>query len=124
MSNGRFARSKYEDDNGGIHFCRVQPETMATSPANAAPSGAINTDGQAKVSGSRRTIGLHCRGVVLGVEYQVNAPNSQDLVYTKKVFLPILKSETFIGAGFKEGATVSYLGENWTVIERVPERWK
>lgn len=124
MSNGRFARAKYEDDNGGIHAVRVQPETMSTTPSNAEPSGAVNQNGQAKVGGSRRTIGLHCRGVVLGIDYPVNAPNGQDLVYTKKVFLPILKSETFLGNGFKDNAVVSYLGENWKVIDRVPEKWR
>ena len=123
MSNGRFARSKYEDDNGGVHYARVQPETMVTNPANAAPAGAINADGQAKVSGSRRTLGLHCRGVILGIEYPVNAPNGQDLVYTKKVFIPILKLETYISDGFKQGRDVQYLGETWKVIDRVPEVW-
>lgn len=123
MSNGRFARAKYEDDNGGIHGVRVQPETMATTPGNPEPTGAVNENGRAKVGGSRRTLGLHCRGVVLGVDYPVNAPGGQDLVYTKKVFLPILRLETFLGNGFKDQAQVSYLGETWTVIDRVPERW-
>jgi hypothetical protein len=123
MSNGRFARSKYQADDNSIHYCRVQPETMTTTPANSAPTGEINANGQAKVSGSRRTIGLHCRGVILGIEYPVNAPNSQDLVYTKKVFIPILKPETYLADGFKEGRTVAYLGENWKVISQVPEKW-
>lgn len=124
MSSGKFLRSKYEADDGTIHGIRVQPETTQMTPANAPPAGAINANGRAKVSGSRRSIGLHARGVVLGITYPVNAPNNQDLEYTKKVFLPILKPETFLSNGFRQDAQVTYLGETWTIIDRVPENWK
>lgn len=122
MSNGRFARTKYQADDGTIHFCRAQPESMTTSPANAAPAGSINAKGQAKVSGSRRTLGLHTRGVVIGIEYPVNAPG-QDLVYTKKTFIPILTPETYNSGAFQEGQSITYLSETWVVIDQVPEVW-
>lgn len=69
MSAGAFIRSKYEMSTPAdkVIPIRVQPETLLLkvgATANAAPSGTVDADWpSAKVSGSRRGIGIYARMV-------------------------------------------------------------
>lgn len=69
MSAGKFVKSTYKSEAGVYHPIRVQPETLALTlggTANAAPAGATAATSSkisAKVSGSKKAIGLHARRV-------------------------------------------------------------
>jgi hypothetical protein len=69
MSAGVFETGKYECvKTGGIHKIKVQPETKGLTlggTANAYPAGAIDTSPSAKVSSSRRKIGITPRTVTI-----------------------------------------------------------
>lgn len=90
---GEFDRSKYEATNGDIYAVRVQPETLTLTlggVANTAPTAAVDQTIRAKVSGSRRSYGIHTRLVTI----QLTAAKDgykDDAVIT----LPWLKAATF-----------------------------
>lgn len=68
MSAGAFTRTKYEADNGDIYAVRVQPETLAATfggTANAAPTGAVDQEGLARIAGGNRRIGIKARSVTV-----------------------------------------------------------
>lgn len=122
MSSGAFVRSKYQSsyDAAQIHPIRVQPETIAASiggVANTAPSGATTSPISAKVSGTRRSIGLTARRVTIA------APaTGQPTGYLPggKTTIPALTG-AFFNAAIK-GAAVTYLGvATFTVVSRSSE---
>jgi hypothetical protein len=65
MSAGSFVNSKYQADNGEIHPCRVQPETLTANvgAANSPPAGAVTVPFKARSSGGNRAYGLKMRAV-------------------------------------------------------------
>lgn len=68
MSAGAFTLTKYQSDTNGIYRCRVQPETLAMEVdgvANAAPLGDVDQFVSAKVTKSKRSIGMGCRAVAI-----------------------------------------------------------
>lgn len=67
MSAGEFANSKYESNGGLIFPIKIQPETLGlliNSVTNAEPTNPVGAGlPSAKVSGSRRSIGVNVRKV-------------------------------------------------------------
>lgn len=119
MSQGAFLRSRYTDNQGAIHPVRVQPETVALvigTNTNTAPTGAITNGITARVSGSRRQIGLLTRTVTFvftgtpPTGYLANSP----------LTLPWLQTTGF--STIARGATGTYLGVAIEVISTSPER--
>ncbi len=115
MASGPYTRAKYERDDLKIVPIRVQPETITA--VGGEPTGAINERGRAKVGGSRRTYGLHARGMRLARDF-----GTGDNKGTRYNFLPILSTTAF--ATFTEGETVTYGGFDWQIIELVSEKWR
>ena len=71
MSSGAFTFTKYETDAGKILKCRVQPETLAFavgSTTNSAPTADVDTAGSARMSGSRRALGVRARAVYVSFD--------------------------------------------------------
>jgi hypothetical protein len=121
MSAGAYTLSRYiaTYDIANIHPIRVQPETIAASiggTSNAPPAGAANTPISARVSGSKRTLGLVARRVRLRAPL---ASPPAGYLAGGTTTIPAL-NETFYAAAVK-GASVSYLGSTFTVVGRSPE---
>lgn len=118
MSAGVFTLSKYEADSGTVYSVRVQPETLAASVgggANTAPTGNVTGEPSAMVGGSRRSIGVHCRGV--RIRFTGAAPEG----YKPQgvIFIPILTEARY--DAITRGATGTYLGAAVEVVGKVPE---
>lgn len=121
MSAGAFVRSRYQAEyiTTQIHPIRVQPETISASiggVTNAPPAGAQNNPISAKVSGSKRTLGLVARKIVIA------APTSSPPTgYSPggKTTIPALTSG-FYNAAIK-GVNCTYLGATFQVVGRSQE---
>lgn len=104
MAIGAFTNSRYESENGDIRKIRVQPETLLltlNSVVNAAPTGAVDTKGSAKVSGSRRSLGAHARLVRIKLTEEGASGEIGSIIA-----VPWLKQSTF--AALPENATGTY----------------
>lgn len=121
MSAGPFTRGKYSDDTTKIRAIRVQPETILATfgtTQNIEPSGAIDTAGSAKVSGSRRDYGVHARYATIvfvtdpPAGYKANSP----------IRLPVLLKSTY--DGILPFQSVAYLGKTAIVLSKTPEKIK
>lgn len=122
MSEGRFARSKYEADNGDIHSIRIQPETaLATlgGTVNAAPAGAVDQTISARISGGNRQLGLKARSVTVSWNEDA-APDGYDERTPARIV--VLTPALYNSLG--NGSTVSYNGGTGVVIGKNPERKK
>lgn len=120
MSAGDFVNSKYQSDEGGIYAIRVQPETLALTingTANTAPAGDVDQEGLARVSGSRRRIGLKARLVRFRF---TAAPTGGGYSVGDILSLPILTQATY-NAIPKAGATGTYLGAAIEVVGKSPQ---
>lgn len=120
MSEGAFQISKYESDEGGIYAIRVQPETLALTingTANAAPAGAVDQEGLARVSGSRRRIGIKARLVRFKFTAQ---PTGGGYEIGETLTLPVLTQATY-NAIPRAGGTGTYLGAAIEVIGKSPQ---
>jgi len=120
MAIGAFSLSKYEDNAGKIRGIRVQPETITLTiggQANTAPTGDIDTAPRAKVSGSRRSYGVHARKVTVRL---TAAGNSGAIGST--ISLPWLDPGTF--ADLVELSTGTYNGSACVLVGTSPEKIK
>lgn len=113
MSSGPFNTTKYQADDLSIHPIRIQPETTAV--AGAPPAGAVNSSISAIVGGSRRSFGLHARGVRL-----VRTFGSGDTAGRRYNFLPVLTTTAF--DALSRGGEVTYGGFTWTISDKVAEK--
>lgn len=116
MSAGNFIISKYEADSGEIHPVRIQPETVIAG-TNPAPAGAITSSIRAKVGGSRREYGLHCR--TIRVTWTVPATHPDGYKDGGTITIPILGAAAY--AAINVGDTFEYLANNVTVTGKSPE---
>lgn len=119
MSAGAFERSRYLADTASIYNVKIQPETAAANigAVNAPPAGAVTAGlPSAQVGASRRTIGVHCRGV--RVQFTGTPPTGYKAGGT--TFIPILTPTVY--AGISKGTTGTYLGAPVVVTGKVPER--
>lgn len=118
MSAGPFTRSFYEDDDGNTHPIRLQPETLLAefnSVVNAAPAGPIDDDISARVTGSRRGIGLFARYVT--VVFTATPPTGYSVGKYYKIAVPnptVFDGITLYSAG-------EYLGVATQVVAKTPE---
>lgn len=113
MSAGPFLISKYEADDGSVRPIRIQPETLGFLD-NAEPSG--GADGPyVKVSGSRRSFGLHPRKITISRSVG-NADYGTGKAYAS---LPILTKQVFDDATV--GSTVAYAGVDWVIASKTSE---
>lgn len=120
MSSGAFVSSKYESNAGDIYPVRVQPETLTLalgSATNTAPTAAADQTIRAKVSGSRRSYGVHCRTVTV----QFTADKT-DYVENGKVTIPWLQQDSW--EELVPDATGTYLGTACKLVGKSPERIK
>lgn len=119
MSSGRFEVSTYEMDDGNIIKIRVQPETLAADlgTVNAAPVGAVSVPNlSAKVSGSKRSIGVNARTVTVRFTSTLPDDYSGDDISG----IPVLVKATFdaINKGLSTG---TYLGQPVTIVGKSAE---
>lgn len=120
MSAGQFERTKYEADNGDIYPIRVQPETLAATfggTANAAPTGAVDQQGLARVSGGNRRIGIKARSVTIA--FTGTPPTGYEPNQLLRV--PILTLDLY-NAINPNSTTGSYLGVNVIVVGKNAQR--
>lgn len=117
MSAGTFETTRYETNDGGVCAVRVQPETLeavVNSVTNTAPTGAINQEASAIVSGGRGN-GVFCRRVRLQFTGDVPEGYKENGVVT----IPWLRPTGW--NGFRRGQTGTYLGEPVRVVGRTAE---
>lgn len=118
MSAGAFTNSKYQADNGDIRGIRVQPETLAANigAVNAAPAGAINATGRARVGGGNRQYGVKARSVT--VRFTATPPTGYkaDQLYRIPIMTPTVYNDIEIDD------TGTYLGVACVVVGKNPER--
>jgi hypothetical protein len=121
MSSGPFnTNARYELDaaNGGyIVKARVQPETLAATAnatANAIPAGAVDLSIHAYASKGKKEYGIRMRYVI------VDKPAATPTGYAgEPLRFPVMTPATF--AAWSEGDTVSYLGTDYEIIDKVIE---
>jgi hypothetical protein len=122
MSAGSFVVTTYEASYAvAIHPIRVQEETVSASIGdvdNGAVGATVTNPIQARVSGSRRSIGLIARKVRLRLASGSSIP-AGDYDANSTTVIPAL-TRAFYEAATK-GAVVSYLGANWIVLSRSGE---
>lgn len=122
MSSGQFVITRYRasyGDGSNVHPIKVQPETTGLQfgteiniPAVNAPNSPIS----ARVTGSKRTIGLNARKVT----FRFTGANPQDGRYkagsilTLPWFIPF--SPTLV-----RGASGTYLGDTVELVGLIPE---
>lgn len=121
MSAGTFDRVKYQADDargGGIYRMRVQSETLGLTDGtltNSEPTGDVDQRIRAKVSKTRREIGLGPRKLLLAFTGVLPDTYSGD-----SVLVPILTPATF-AAWSVEGTELTYLNVPVEVIGSVSE---
>jgi hypothetical protein len=116
MSAGVFTETFYLADYtvDAVHPIRVQPETIAATDGTVdndppAPVGVIPIS--ARVSGSRRGLGLFSRTVTMKVAGTPPTGYSA----TSIVRIPVLTPTAY--AAFRpKGTIITYLGTTWTVL--------
>lgn len=121
MSAGSFSDTKYQASYTAteIHPIRIQPETalaVLDSVTNSAPTAALTSPISAKVSGSRRTIGLTPRKVTL--EFTGEAPAGYDT--GSQVTIPCL-TQAFYNKALSKGTVGTYLDKAVKVVSSTPE---
>lgn len=119
MSAGGFSTTRYQSDEGGIYAIRVQPETLdltINGDTNDAPTGAIDQEGLARVSGGRRRIGLKARSV--RIEFVGTPPTGYD--EGQSISLPVL-TQAFYNSIPRAGGTGTYLGAAIRVVGKSPQ---
>lgn len=119
MSAGLFETGKYQDNQGNIYRCRVQPETKAlviNSVANTYPSGDVDQRGRLRLRKGRREFGVHARFVTLRLP-----SSSPPAGYAAGglVTVPLFQSAIFTEAESQTSAT--YLGVTCEIISATPE---
>ena len=105
---------KYEAESGDIHLLRLDAARGAV--AGAQPADAVSSNIRAQVSKGNTEYGLRPRGVRLARTIGV-APDTA----VKYAFLPVLTVAAYATAAFALGATISYGGNDWEVVAKVPE---
>lgn len=107
-------KTKYQADSGLIHQLTMDADRIAV--AGTPPTGAVDTNIKATVSKTNRSHGIRPRGVRLGREIGT-APDTA----VKYAFLPVLTATAFASAAFQLTATITYGGNTWEVVGRLPE---
>ncbi len=112
MSSGIFENGRYETNDGDIYFCKAQPESkglILDGVTNAYPVGDVDQATSARLTGSKRQIGVTARTVRVRLTAAL-AGYKPEAILTIPVF-----TETVYN-GFVKGQTGTYLG---TAVEYV-----
>ncbi len=124
MSAGGFIKVRYQADTGILHPIRIQPETLILElggSANAVPTepaGTVKSRISARVSGSRRGLGLFTRMVRIQFGSATgDAPDGYQLGGV--ITLPILTEALY--DAITPGDTGTYLTKAVTVVGLVSE---
>lgn len=111
----------YTDDQGKTHRIRVTQQTVAAQ-TTAPPSGVSPTGrGSARVSSTRREIGLNARFVTAYISQTAGTGAG---AITKKFFtrVPILLKADF--DALSEGGTIVLSGTDYTISSKTGESYK
>ena len=122
MASGPFVNVRYAAAYGGgtnVHPIRIQPETLgavfgAPPVTNVAPGAAVTSPISAKVSGSKRSIGLNTRK--LSLKFSGTPPAG----YLANATITIPWLQPF-PASFAKGVTGTYLGVAAIIVSLSPE---
>lgn len=121
MSAGQFLDAFYEMDNTSIAAVKIQPETAALvldGSTNTIPAGPADVPVLAKVSGSRRSYGIHCRTVTVKFTGAVPDGYQPD----GQITLPWLQQVSW--AALPPKATGTYLASPVTLVFKTAEKVK
>lgn len=118
MSAGAFVKSKYEADNGKIHPCKVQPETLTANlgSVNAAPAGDVDVNFKARSTGGNRAYGIKMRAVT--VKFTGSLPTGYEP--NQLLRIPVLTKAVF-DAIVADSTTGNYLGHPILVVGKIRE---
>lgn len=108
MSAGAFAEGKYQDDDGNIYSCRVQPETVEltiNSTVNALPAGPVDQPISARMTGSRRKYG--CRARSVRIQFSGTPPEGYE--DGSIIELPVFTQTAWLAMKAVRRATGTYL---------------
>lgn len=105
---------KYELDGGDV--CLIRLEVSDAGASGAEPGSGLTLDIHALVGGSRRSFGIHPRGVSLAREFVTGSDTG-----VKYKFLPVLTPGGLDAAGFAPLSTVTIGSTDWKVVRRVSE---
>lgn len=105
---------KYESDTGSVHVIKLTQERLTA--AGTAPTAAVDSNINVKVSKTNREYGIRPRGVRLS-RLVGTAPNQ----FRRYAFLPVLLASAFDVNPFKKGQTVTIGTTAWTVSSLVKE---
>lgn len=117
MSSGVFEDGKYETSDGDIYFCKAQPESKGLvlgGVANAYPTGAVDQATSARLTGSKRQIGVTARTVRVQLTAAL-AGYKPDSILT----IPVFTEDVY--NGFVKGQTGTYLATACKYVGRSPE---
>jgi len=121
MSAGPFVDSKYQaaaENGGGVHYIKIQPETLAltiATVANSAPAAAQNSKLSATVNGSTRRRGLHAAKIY----FKFSSTTPDGYLAGSILSLPALNKNILAAAD--KGVTGTYLGQAIVVVGKSPE---
>jgi len=123
MSAGAFVYSTYAANYGAgasIHPIKVQPETIAATIGAAGndDGGTLNNPISARVSGSRRGLGLFAR--LIRARLTGTAPDGYSA--NSVISIPALNVAFFTAA--VKGAELDYLGTTWEITGTTVEEAK
>lgn len=119
MSAGAFTRTRYLSNDGDVHPIRVQPETISLAygaTTNAATATALNNPISARVSNGNRQFGLKPRSIT--IVFETDAPDGYKV--GSYIRVPILQPTLW--NTMVTGDTVTYLGDQATIVGKSPER--
>jgi hypothetical protein len=117
MSAGAFVNFRYEQNNGLIRNCRVQPETTSAQiegVVNSGPSGVVSGTGTVYIRNSRRKFGVYARRIT--VEFTGVKPAGYS---GESAVIPIFRQSVF--DGISVGDTGEYLGVPVRVVSTSAE---
>lgn len=121
MSAGGFVTSKYQSNDGGIYKVKLQPETLLMlidGVANSAPLGDVDQVVSAKVTKTRREIGMGCRAIA--IRFTAAIPDGYKA--GQIILVPVMTSALFNGLTGAE--PVSYLNGDAEIVYLRPESRK
>lgn len=120
MSFGPFITSKYQDNGGGIHSIRIQPETLTLSIGavdNGVPAGEVDNLRGVSASGKRSILHLGARRIGVRVTNDAG-PYAVGTVH----YVPVMTPNVFQQMIDLRGSAGTYNGSAVVCIGGSPER--
>lgn len=109
-----YISTKYEANNGDIHFIRLSPDYAAQ--AGNPPAGGVNTNVKAKISKSNREFGIRPRRVILS-----RTVGTEPDTFKKYTSLPVLTQTAFNTATYALGETITIDQNTWIIVSKQDE---